>query len=119
MLVHQFPGHSQVSQDAADAPLVAHRLLVQLRVLQDLLQHDWSQEQALLLHNRIQPLGDVARRLVIQLELEAKQLLVLDRVRAITGVGGWAGKRRNIHRGGITATVQTGRKTLKSGWGAE
>lgn len=53
-----------------------------LRILQDLLQHvlrlNWAQQQSLVLNNRVQPLGDIARPLV-QVELEPKYLLVLRR----------------------------------------
>lgn len=74
--------HPQVSQDTANAPLILWRLLVHLRILQNLFQHvlrlNWAQQQSLVLHNRVQPLGDIARPLV-QVELEPKYLLVLQR----------------------------------------
>lgn len=81
MVQFQFPRHPQVLQDAADAALVLHRLLIDLRVVQDLLQQDvlrlHGPEEALPLHNRIQPLGDVARLVVQVVQLETEILLVL------------------------------------------
>lgn len=77
------PGHPQVPQDAADTPLVLWRLFVDLRILQNLLQHvrrlNGAQQTVLLLDNRIQPLGDVTGPMVGR-ELEPKNPMVLQRV---------------------------------------
>lgn len=81
-----FPGHSQVAQDTADAPLILWGPFVHLRILQNLLEHvlrlNGAQQSPVVLNNGVQPLGDVARPMV-QVEFEPKNLLVLQRHRGM------------------------------------